>query len=126
MSSGNSSVLTRLLRPLVVIVAAMTMVTACQPSGNGTVSGVVTDTSGKPLTNCNMIPEITSRPRPPLNEQGYLTGSDGSYSITLPAATYTLTALCSETPGAEEVSTTELVVAEGEEEIIDFEIPISP
>ncbi len=61
-----------------------------------------------------------------MNEQGYLTGTDGSYSITLPAATYTLTALCSETPGAEEVSAMELVVEDGKEEIVDFDIPISP
>lgn len=129
MISGMPFSATGRSRPLAAATAAAVAIaiTACQPAGNGVVSGTVTDTSGAPRAECSMVPEVTSRPRPPLNEQGYLSGADGGYSITLPAATYTLTAYCADTSGTlEEASVENLVVEEGTEVTADFEVSLPP
>lgn len=95
--------------------AALLAATGCGPAdaGTGTVTGTVTDTSGAPIADCAMVPEVTSGSVPAMNGRGHGTDRDGGYTIPLPPATYTLTADCS---GGRESA----------ELVVDFELPPIP
>ena len=62
------------------------------PRPLGIVRGVVRSISGHPVSGCSLSPVPVSFPHPPVPEMAWLSGADGSYMLTLPPATYTITA----------------------------------
>jgi hypothetical protein len=62
------------------------------PSGSpyGVVTGFVRTGAGQPLGHCGLLPYPVSPLAASLKEKLYLTNSDGSYRLPLPAGAYTI------------------------------------
>jgi hypothetical protein len=64
------------------------------PSGSpyGVVTGFVRTAAGQPMDHCGLLPYPVSPLAGRLTEKLYLTNSDGSYRLPLPAGAYTIRA----------------------------------
>lgn len=83
------------------------------------VTGVVTDTNGQPLAETGIAFVAATTPMP---DRLWLTAEDGTYSIALPAGTFSLSA--NRDGYRQQVG--QVTVAEGETAVLDFQLEPAP